>query len=96
MLLGFLSRVVLEGYLSSSWKGVPPVRCLLFFGLGINENVGQKDNEEEESDRPNDDSEAEFATRGIGIMMLAGLGRRTGCALREEGKLLVASLFPWD
>ena len=52
MLHGFLSRVVLEGYLSSSWKGVPAVLCLLFFGLGIDENVGQKDNEEEESDRP--------------------------------------------
>ena len=52
-----LTLPVLEGYLSSSWKGIPAVQCLLFFGLGINENVGQKDNEEEEIDRPKDDLE---------------------------------------
>ena len=39
--LPFLICAVLEGYLTGGWKGVPTVRCLLLFGLGINENVGQ-------------------------------------------------------
>ena len=59
LLAGLLTRAVLEGYLTGGWKGTPAVQCLLLVGLGINENAGRKD-EEEESDDPADDPE-EFA-----------------------------------
>ncbi|KIM40711.1 hypothetical protein M413DRAFT_11545 [Hebeloma cylindrosporum] len=55
LLAGLLTRAVLEGYLAGGWKGIPAVQCLLLVGLGINENAGRKD-EEEEGDEE-DDSE---------------------------------------
>ena len=56
LLAGLLTRAVLEGYLTGGWKGIPPVQCLLLVGLGINENVGRKD-EEDESDEEEDPEE---------------------------------------
>ena len=61
LLAGLLTRAVLEGYLAGGWKGTPAVQCLLLVGLGINENAGRKDEEEESDlDDPADDPE-EFA-----------------------------------
>jgi hypothetical protein len=63
LLAGLLTRAVLEGYLTGGWKGVTAVQCLLLFGLGINENVGQKaeGESEEENAGEDDDSERKFS-----------------------------------
>ena len=60
LLAGLLTRSVLEGYLTGGWKGIPAVQCLLLVGLGINENAGRKDEEEEGDDEDNSEEFAGF------------------------------------
>ncbi|KAK0194036.1 hypothetical protein F5146DRAFT_1033940 [Armillaria mellea] len=43
LLAGLLTRAVLEGYLSDSWRGSHAVECLLTVGLGIIEPVPGRD-----------------------------------------------------
>jgi hypothetical protein len=50
LLAGLLTRAVLEGYLTAGWNGLQAVQCLLLVGLGINENLGIQDVDEEDED----------------------------------------------
>lgn len=50
LLAGLLTRAVLEGYLTAGWSGLQAVQCLLLVGLGINENLGSKDTNEQDED----------------------------------------------
>src|SRR5260370_39252920 len=50
LLAGLLTSAVLEGYLTAGWSGLQAVQCLLLVGLGINENLGITDADEEDED----------------------------------------------
>ncbi|KAK0500194.1 hypothetical protein EDD18DRAFT_1102363 [Armillaria luteobubalina] len=80
LLAGLLTRAVLEGYLTDSWRGSHAVECLLTVGLGIIEPVPGRDAEPDQAWQEFDPDEMPNLSEAARVLFP---GLRQGAPLRK-------------